>query len=814
MKKFIQALSIVFVFTLFVGQSLFAYTPIFGVQEDNVTIGGTPVPVSQSGLINNGDVVGNIRQNNINLSLKVYRNDNFSQDNLSIGIVILDNTTYTSDYNGLINDNYSPDNNSDWSNQSYRYLEAIVYPIEVATNSSDETSVTIPDTAKIYFRAYTYDHSIAFKGNISNNTQNGPVTSDSSGNLTFDPNNLIQKVRDELQNRDVETAEAAEDLIPSGIYKFKIITDIPIGYYDNGSLTEFDNTTPSNWDINGVTDSPVIAAGAPVLSGTIEVVDNTSVTLPSESTSGSSTSSGTSGGETTTSQDEEAAAEEEIDNAGQEAVSDVEDALESGDSEAIVDSIDSLGDTIGSAIDDLQDDVDGVANILDTSADAITDVLDTIASSENADDEIIRNAVTQAETEVSNIIDKVTDAISEPENVTIEHAEKIVTNTSDMVSSILKTSKDLNIGLGEDVIEKAQELTQNILEATLDDLAKETGKTIEPVTTPEELQKTLEDNPDLMDDVIDTAAIDVTDAVTVEKAEVQNILKQAGLSEETAQEVADALPTVANPDAAVLAKEEKVITTTNVVEDAVKNISTDVKIESTDYGSVEVEVSGFKVATFIKEVKIVPSSIPEGVHALPNGRAVSVKNGIAVVLTPAPKDPVGVITGIQDSKIDDDGLISINTDSGKLIGTFGWEVKGGSSVAAHTTSFEMVGGDPASEAYGVLARYSDGSTQMISPYVASLDNFSNDMDKFFGANYSMDRDTGVLTVTTNNKEYKFKFTYIVTPIESGSDDEDWYNANKDSNGVAYKDVGDLNGDGLTDFKVYSSEGMQVIYWIK
>ncbi|OCC14683.1 BNR repeat domain protein [Dissulfuribacter thermophilus] len=206
----------------------------FGTVNSSVSISGVPYAVASNGTINDLNPI-TVSENNLSLTISV----NSTQipegynETKSIGVVIVDDSTLV-DWN-------SPDKNEgDLSGQSIRYLKAILDKV-VVKKENGEVSVTIPSGALVYYKARTAGGTW-ITGSIKNEVQNGPVTTQ-AGTVTFDPANLIQKVRNALQNRNIDFCDVpGQDVLLSGTYRFWLLTDIPLAYYENGTAASFGST--------------------------------------------------------------------------------------------------------------------------------------------------------------------------------------------------------------------------------------------------------------------------------------------------------------------------------------------------------------------------------------------------------------------------------------------------------------------------------------------------------------------------------------------------------------------------------------------
>jgi hypothetical protein len=149
-----------------------------------------------------------------------------------------------------------------------------------------------------------------------------------------------------------------------------------------------------------------------------------------------------------------------------------------------------------------------------------------------------------------------------------------------------------------------------------------------------------------------------------------------------------------------------------------------------------------------------------------------------------------------------------------FVGAFGWNVLSEGGTRRGTASFEVSNADPSSEAFSVLVRYSDGTTQSLPPSLAALDALTNYLDSIIPGMYTIESETGLLDLSAAGAG-TWRPDYQFIPVDNFSDSEiEWYNTNKDSSGVAFN-ITDLNGDSLLDIVFYTGNpaGKQNIYFV-
>lgn len=128
---------------------------------------------------------------------------------------------------------------------------------------------------------------------------------------------------------------------------------------------------------------------------------------------------------------------------------------------------------------------------------------------------------------------------------------------------------------------------------------------------------------------------------------------------------------------------------------------------------------------------------------------------------------------------------------------------------AGTSIYIPSGVDPATEAYSILVVYNDGSTQQLTPPpVSALEQCLEVLGKLWSNGFTFDKSTEIFRVNTASAGYRPSWNLI--PLTST--DMTWFNANKDSNGIAWK-AADYNGDGKMDLECWTADGRQIIYTV-
>ncbi|MBF0113066.1 MAG: hypothetical protein HQK74_10080, partial [Desulfamplus sp.] len=390
---------------------------------------------------------------------------------------------------------------------------------------------------------------------------------------------------------------------------------------------------------------------------------------------------------------------------------------------------------------------------------------------------------------------------------------------------------------------RAKSILNPNLSGTMQGLSRETLKNILPafisanrfaaITGDSDIQTLLNEYPQLLNEVIQIASVNLTSGMLITKDDISEIIKNnQSLTQSEKTRLINGLPELPAFDQDIIKSGS---TALSLVELLSKELETSLPDTTLEVGStnglylmvmLKNSSMGLEMPLYIQDARVVSSLIPQGLHLLPEGPVILVRNGIAGIITPAPLDAADVLLSadgllkieklfgsngkeISDAKISNSGNLNLKfSDGTKFSGAFAYGVatKGDGGFDAGTSTFELHGTDPASAAYSVLEVYSDGRTQEIYPSISALEQLVQVLDKLAAGSYSLDN-SGILTVLG----IKFKPSYFIESISTS--EKGWFLANRDTTyGIAWE-LSDYNSDGIDDLKMWTDDGKQVIYTV-
>ncbi len=406
----------------------------------------------------------------------------------------------------------------------------------------------------------------------------------------------------------------------------------------------------------------------------------------------------------------------------------------------------------------------------------------------------------------------------------------LMDNVSGLTTSIIKAKSAINSKLSGTMQSLSRETMKNILPAFVSGIS---ANRLAAAQNDSDIQKLLKDYPQLLNEVINIASVNLTQGMLITKSDIEQIIKNnQSFTQKEKDRLINGLPELPIYDQDIIHSGNDMLSLVELLSKELEKQLPGSTVQVSSTKSLQLMLLlknpsvGLDMPLYIQDARIISSLIPQGLHFLPEGAIILVHNGIAGILTPAPKDAVDTLLSadallnldtifgsakkeIFDAKVDNNGTLNLKfKDGSKFSGSFGYATvkEGDGNFDAGTSSFELHGTDPASEAYSVLVVYNDGYTQQLSPSVSALEQLVQVLDTLAAGSYTLDRETGIFTVLGA----RFKPSYLIDNITPN--DEIWFRANKDSYGIAWE-TGDYNGDGAVDLKMWTVDGKQVIYTV-
>ncbi len=273
-----------------------------------------------------------------------------------------------------------------------------------------------------------------------------------------------------------------------------------------------------------------------------------------------------------------------------------------------------------------------------------------------------------------------------------------------------------------------------------------------------------------------------------------------------------------------------------VIENGVENIGLDVEVEPAGI----VNVVKFQEAEMAAPVVVIKAEVDpqEEVGIKPEAGGLLLKvvneNHLVTVVAPLVPDVEGLMevfglggqmAGLSGGNFasttfkgldlnEETGILTIETEDGsKYEGYFGWVAEGGNELDKIDTEepFVLRGEDnSASKDFRVGLKYQNGAIQDISPAISNSKELL-DWLKASNLDVNIDRTTGVWTITGSNGSTCVKADYQISPFNSQEEEE--FSENKNQYGFYLKKIEDINGDGLIDVELWTSEGKQMVWGV-
>ncbi|MBF0390707.1 MAG: hypothetical protein HQK71_11465, partial [Desulfamplus sp.] len=494
--------------------------------------------------------------------------------------------------------------------------------------------------------------------------------------------------------------------------------------------------------------------------------------------------------------------------------------------------VDTLGSIVVKGLRDATDAVfvSNTGKIVKSAGNIINYAVDTLVT-ESDSQTVVKNTLNQVQVELGEMIGQ----------TTVNVKNKTVSNSFLASSSSSATLQDFTSVMGNvstlttSTIRAKSVLTSN-LTGTMQSLSRETLKNVLPAFLPDntslaadkDVQQLLTSHPQLLNEIVNIASVNLTSGMLITKSDISDVIKNySSLSQADKDRLINGLPELPSFDQDIITSGGSTLALVDLLRKEMEqsNPGSTVEVGSSKglYLMVLVKdpIAKQHIPFYIQDARVVSSVIPQGMYELPEGRFLLVSNGIAGIVTPAPLDAVDTLLSadnllkidaifgsdkkeIANINITNAGVLNIKfKDGSRFSGTFGYGAVKKGGFDAGTSSFELHGKDPASEAYSVLLRYSDGSTQQIFPSVSALEQLIEVLDRLAPGSYKIDNQTGILTVLGMN----FRPNYLIGV--GSTDDKAWFYANKDSNNIAWEII-DYNADSVDDLKMWTPDGALVI----
>lgn len=384
-------------------------------------------------------------------------------------------------------------------------------------------------------------------------------------------------------------------------------------------------------------------------------------------------------------------------------------------------------------------------------------------------------------------------------NEDAQDVKDLVASLKDALSGLLAITDNI---VDEDLTDAITDVSQEAVEILLSNIGAELGLTID-YTDDDATQLLLSENPTLLSRLFDAVAINVGESSGINVDTTRFALLSVGLESGPATALADELAAFVEPVGLTLGT----LSASNVLSNALGTSSLSVDSITS---ALTAEIGGEDFILYLSSVSPAPPALPEGEFIQPDGSSLVIYEGYAFVLVPAPLSLVDFAGAIEaagsgdfSTSMDSSGILRISDSaSGVVFSSTLSSAELGSGTATSSLTFTTATGDPADPTYLVGAQYADGSTQDILPAIADSLFFQSVGNA--GFQISVDRATGLIDIAG----FQFRPDFFQTALTAT--DSLYLTNNADSSGVAYRAV-DANSDGVTDYQVLTSTGVQTVY---
>ncbi|MBF0102721.1 MAG: hypothetical protein HQK77_17610 [Desulfobacterales bacterium] len=526
------------------------------------------------------------------------------------------------------------------------------------------------------------------------------------------------------------------------------------------------------------------------------------------------------------------------------------------------DMIDTLDEMIIETMDNPQD----IDRILKKTGELFIETVESLMKC--SDQNVFNEVIEIVKDEVSAVIDEIHLQLKEPNSYNSD--ANYVAELLDYLSDIASIFPNKELSLNSNILNSSQGLVGQAIDNIIQEYLQKIQ--VDPQDWTDDGQITseeLKNNPHLLDKLVTSYGLNVVKGVQISQEKIIEALSEDydGASPEELQNLAQRLPPLPRPDQ-VLVKftdssgnqhEISVIeAVTQYLQEKLglparyqidKN-GTASLIISTGNPSVTGESTELKLPLYISTTRFVSANMPEGLHNLPDGSFLFIRNGLASFLNPAPYDASGVINALQNlglsSSLNQDGLLDVSltpemntepktlsSDRGmSIVGSFGYGTRQlvQSSPSRSLSSnrgqvlFEARGTNPASEDYRMIVRFIPPVNRQATdehnvveqdfvPMMFEMEQFKATLNKMYGKKYVIDTNTGVLNLFDLGK-YKIDYVFYSYSEKDKLDYEALVSTKQTDEFGTYLKKVDVNLDGLMDMEVWTKSGYQLLYAIQ
>jgi hypothetical protein len=223
---------------------------------------------------------------------------------------------------------------------------------------------------------------------------------------------------------------------------------------------------------------------------------------------------------------------------------------------------------------------------------------------------------------------------------------------------------------------------------------------------------------------------------------------------------------------------------------------------------VEVRTPIERYLTAISSIRQVPASLTEGIYFGRDGQAIVVNEGFAIELAPTASDIVSFMVALSQAglqgRLRNNATFEIPLGNGqRFSGAFGYDNQIDFECACGGASFAEPTGAPNSPQHTYKINYANGSQQTIVPFLDNPAVYTS--LRATNLPVSTDRNTGVITIVGVGA---LRPSYFVTAPSAA--DSAFLTQFGDANGIAVRAL-NANNDGIADYEIISSTGVQVVY---